>query len=146
MFGKILVPVDGSDKALYAAKIARKVAEQCHSSVTLLFVTDFPAYMAPERSSLHNSLRKDLEETAHHTLEQALELFEGFDETRITTRLEHGHAGDVIVKLSKEEKFSLIVMGRRGLSGLAKLLLGSVSNYVLHYAECPTLIVKHDEE
>ncbi len=37
----------------------------------------------------------------------------------------------------------VIVMGRRGHSGLSELILGSVSNYVLHHAPCSVLIVQY---
>ena len=37
----------------------------------------------------------------------------------------------------------LIIMGRRGRTGLSELFLGSVSNYVLHHAPCAVLVVQH---
>ena len=47
-----------------------------------------------------------------------------------------------ILNLAKSWDADLIVMGRRGLSGLKELLLGSVSNYVVYHAPCSVLIVK----
>lgn len=52
-----------------------------------------------------------------------------------------GQAGSNICRLAKQWGADVIVMGRRGRSGLTALLLGSVSNYVLHHAPCSALIV-----
>jgi len=62
----------------------------------------------------------------------------------VNSLLEYGHPGIQIVDIAKEKKYSLIIMGRRGLSDITGLLLGSVSNHVLHYAPCPTMIIKDD--
>ncbi|HAC64709.1 MAG TPA: universal stress protein, partial [Cyanothece sp. UBA12306] len=53
-----------------------------------------------------------------------------------------GTPGKSICKVAAEWKADLIVVGHRGLSGLKELLLGSVSNYVLHHAPCSVLIVQ----
>ncbi len=60
----------------------------------------------------------------------------------VTCETAEGNPAEVIVKKSKEGKFDLIVMGARGLSGLKKILVGSVSEGVVKNAACPVLIVK----
>lgn len=57
--------------------------------------------------------------------------------------LNNGIPGQTICKLARTWQADLIVMGRRGRSGLSELILGSVSNYVLHHAPCSVLIVQH---
>lgn len=47
-----------------------------------------------------------------------------------------GSPGKLICQLAVQSNADLIVMGRRGRSGLKELFLGSVSNYVLHHAPC----------
>lgn len=54
-----------------------------------------------------------------------------------------GEPGVQICKLAKEWQADLIILGRRGRKGLSELLLGSVSNYVLHHAHCSVLVVQH---
>jgi nucleotide-binding universal stress UspA family protein len=54
-----------------------------------------------------------------------------------------GIPGRAICDLARTWGADLIVMGRRGRSGLGELILGSVSNYVLHHAPCSVLAVQH---
>jgi len=49
---------------------------------------------------------------------------------------------DAIVQFAEKEKVELIVVGTRGLSGLKKLILGSVSSGVVSQAPCSVLVVK----
>lgn len=54
-----------------------------------------------------------------------------------------GSPGRTICDLARNWGADLIVMGRRGHSGLSELILGSVSNYVLHHAPCSVLTVQY---
>ena len=49
---------------------------------------------------------------------------------------------EIIARQAKRLRASMIVMGSRGRTGLSRLLLGSVAERALRYAECPVLIVK----
>lgn len=52
-----------------------------------------------------------------------------------------GEPGRIITEYARMLRCHAIVMGRRGRSGLRELILGSVSNYVLHHASCPVLVI-----
>jgi len=138
MFKKILVPIDGSAEAIAAITYAREIAEKFNSAITVIHVIQHPAYLT---SDSHPLLIKSLDERGNEIIAQALTYFKNF-EGRVETRIEYGHPGIKITEISKEHNYSLIIMGRRGMSDIAKLLIGSVSNYVLHYACCPTLVIQ----
>ncbi len=53
-----------------------------------------------------------------------------------------GDPGKSICQTAANWRADLIVIGRRGRSGLSELFLGSVSNYVVHHAPCSVLIVQ----
>jgi nucleotide-binding universal stress UspA family protein len=54
-----------------------------------------------------------------------------------------GEPGRQICSSAKDWGADLIIIGRRGRMGLSELLLGSVSNYVIHHAHCSVLVVQH---
>ena len=66
-------------------------------------------------------------------------------EKGIATEFDHkiGDPGKQICSLAKMWEADLIVIGRRGRTGISEMFLGSVSNYVVHHAECSVLIVQH---
>lgn len=53
-----------------------------------------------------------------------------------------GNAGEEILRAAEKEKVDVIVIGHRGRSIKSELLLGSVSQNVIHHAKCPVLIVR----
>jgi nucleotide-binding universal stress UspA family protein len=53
-----------------------------------------------------------------------------------------GEPGSQICAVAATWHADLIMMGRRGRSGLTEALLGSVSNYVLHHAPCAVLVIQ----
>ncbi len=53
-----------------------------------------------------------------------------------------GTPGETLCKVATTWKADLIIMGRRGRTGFSELLLGSVSNYVMHHAPCSVLTVQ----
>ncbi len=55
-----------------------------------------------------------------------------------------GDPGTQICDLARSWSADLIVVGRRGHTGLTEMLAGSVSNHVLHHAPCPVLVIQGD--
>jgi len=58
------------------------------------------------------------------------------------TELVWGRVPEVICRVAQERDCDLIVVGSRGLTGLKRLMLGSISNAVAAKAPCPVLVVK----
>jgi nucleotide-binding universal stress UspA family protein len=63
-----------------------------------------------------------------------------------TIQVSEGHAIEAIRKRVSEQNPDLIVLGSHGRSGMARLLLGSVTENVLHDIHCPALVVPHREK
>ncbi len=62
------------------------------------------------------------------------------------TLLKEGPVADQIVRVASEERADLVVVGSRGLTGIRRLLLGSISSEVAVKALCPVLIVKQPQQ
>ena len=56
-----------------------------------------------------------------------------------------GEPGEAILKIAKGENASFVIMGSRGQSKLRRTLMGSVSDYVMHHANCPVIVVRNRE-
>lgn len=149
MFRKILIPTDGSDLALQAARYGRELALKFGSELVLVHVIQnyytLPAFSMPDTVTIPLSVLQDLEISGQSVLVKTMEQLSGF-KGKVETRIEYGPPGKQIVDIAAEEGISLIVMGRRGVSGVTGLLLGSVSNHVVHYSPCPVLIIKGSED
>ncbi|TEB18025.1 putative universal stress protein [Pelotomaculum sp. FP] len=136
MYKKILIPVDGSEKASLAARQAAELASILGSEVTLFHVVpilpvDRFRSIVIEESRLQG---KEL-------LEQARKELDEFNIT-IDTDMVPGHPADAICLKARVDKYDLIIMGSRGLSGVKGYLMGSVSSAVTRYAPCSVLIVR----
>ncbi len=150
LINKILVPIDGSihsDKVLeYALDLAEKYsAEILIFSVAQTYVTTGPMLVNQPMSPIETpGVYVSSIEIAHKkVLEEALKKSKKVNpDLNISAKLVNGRASDEIVKIAKEDKFDLIVMGNRGLGGIKEFLLGSVSDRVADHAQCPVLIVK----
>lgn len=64
-------------------------------------------------------------------------------EIKIVENLAFGHEADEILKAAKRTRADLVVMGSRGLTGLRRFLLGSVSNKVTRHAPCSVMVVRN---
>jgi nucleotide-binding universal stress UspA family protein len=64
------------------------------------------------------------------------------EQVQVETLLKEGHIVQEIIRTAKEGNFDLIIIGGRGLSKIRELLLGSVTDGVIHHAPCPVLVIK----
>ncbi len=57
------------------------------------------------------------------------------------TEIAAGDPAHCIIEHTRQLDAPLVVIGRRGLTGFRELIMGSVSNKVVHYADCPVLVI-----
>ena len=147
MFSKMLMCSDGSEQALEAAAVAAEIARKFNSQLLLLSVYDPSVIPAATVGIPDGSLQTAVSagcyaEEAQSGVEKATgQVLQEAGVTYITRR-ELGHPVDRIIRVAQDEQADLIVMGSRGLGGFKRLVLGSVSEGVLHHAPCPVLIVR----
>jgi nucleotide-binding universal stress UspA family protein len=76
------------------------------------------------------------------TLSSAVAEASAYGAKSVDSKLLRGDAAEELIEYVRRDGFDLIVMGTRGLSGMREIMLGSVSQKVLHAADCPCLTVK----
>lgn len=146
MFQEIVLCSDGSEPALQAAKVTAEIARRFQAHITLLSVFNSDALLSPIATApevappmdlvlaLAEEMHTDVEQKTGQVLKEAGIPYQ--------SRREIGHPVDTIINIAPSLKADLIVLGSRGLSEWKGLLLGSVSDGVLHHAPCPVLIVR----
>ncbi|WP_018087009.1 universal stress protein [Desulfurispora thermophila] len=142
MYKKILVPIDGSDKSLKAARHAARIAEKMDGTVTLFHVLPQPpSYYMRSVDNIHQIILNEAQKYAAEVMQTTKEQLADYHLT-IECQTAIGHAADEICRKAREENYDLIVIGSRGLGELAGYIMGSVSNRVVRHAPCPVLVVR----
>jgi nucleotide-binding universal stress UspA family protein len=93
-------------------------------------------------SSFEPEVWARLERSAQTTLEDLVEKIEASGGEVEGSHLAAGRPEAEIVTLAEEIGAGLIVMGSRGVGGVRRALMGSVSDSVLRHAHCPVLMVR----
>lgn len=149
---KIVLATDGSPDAVAACRFVHDMELPSSSRVTLLHVVRKHLY---QTGQLVTSTRTGTKEFAHLAeellkargragavlLKEAMDLVErpGFV---LGEQLAFGHEVDEILKAVRRTQADLVVLGSRGVTGLRRALLGSVSQRVARHAPCSVLVVR----
>ncbi len=149
---KILVCTDGSEFSKKVIKVASDMIGNCsineisiihvHESTTILpdyWQGKYP-FSLEEEKQLKN-MDKRLWEERKKYFNDAEKEFEKYN-IPVNAIFKTGHPAEVINKVASEDNYDLIIIGRRGMGGVKKLFLGSISNAVLQLAQTNVLIVK----
>ncbi|MDR9414488.1 MAG: universal stress protein [Spiribacter sp.] len=148
----ILVPVDGSDGANESAAYAAGLAEALNVPLRLLFA--FPRdpvdmfgvpTEAPQRDELEyfspDAFARLRDRSARQAFDAARQAI-GQSQNSVEETILAGSPAEAIVEHAGQTTDPMIVIGSRGLSGFKEMLLGSVSQRVLHRAGCPVTVVR----
>lgn len=157
MFKKILVAIDHSKLGQCVFSEALDLAKSLSASLLLLNVLSPEDESSPSTAMLNQSafytgeagkgMVEIYEELWQSYAEQELAMLRslanqataiGLD---VTVYQKFGDPSRIICDLARELNVDLIMLGRRGRSGLNELILGSVSNYTLHHAPCSVLTI-----
>ncbi len=153
MFQKILVPIDGSEHSLKALEEAAQIAKMSSGKITLINVYSVQPIMMPEPSAPGYSggpiftgadlarITEAAQKSGNRILQDGEHRISASG-VQIEKMLVEGHTVQEIVRAANEGKFDLIVIGARGISHIREMLLGSVTDGVLHHAHCAVLVIK----
>ncbi len=145
---KILLATDGSQEATLAARTAIDIAEKTGSElhVVLVGLSVSLVGMGPaEIADIPGPRQEELTEEAQRLLDTQLKQIEAAGGTVTQAHLRIGKADEEIIGLAEELDAGLIVIGSRGLGGIRRVLMGSVSDSVVRHAHCPVLVVRKEK-
>jgi nucleotide-binding universal stress UspA family protein len=145
---KMLLATDGSEEALLAAQSAADLAARTGSELHVVHVGEtlgpgYSGYAGYEEGVLP-SAQEDLERQAQEALEAQVGRIAVAEGPRAQSHLRMGRPDEEIVALGEEIGAELIVIGSRGLGGVRRALMGSVSDSVVRHAHCPVLLVRRE--
>jgi nucleotide-binding universal stress UspA family protein len=144
---KILLATDGSADAELAASIAADLAANTGSELHVVAVFPAAGYVHPYYEvrfpEAAEQLRREGREQIQELLDEQVKRVREAGENSPDAHLRTGEPEKEIVALAEELGVGLIAMGSRGLGGIRRALMGSVSNSVVRHAHCPVLVVRH---
>lgn len=139
MFKKVIWATDGSAAADMSLPLARSVARESGAPVLVVYCEEFTL---PGKGGGSLPIHANEEELKAKIQRQVSELSsDGVPATLEMGKSKVGGAAHVIAEIAEREQADLIVVGTRGRTALGGLLLGSVTQRLLHIASCPVLAV-----
>ncbi len=137
MFSKIVLALDGSEPSDRVIPVAKDVAEPGSTRIDIVHVREIVA----GRAGGHTA-RADEDDLEARVRAQSKELVDaGFDTHLHLESTVGGGPAHVIAEVAGKLGADVIVIGTRGHSPVAGLLLGSVTQRLLHIAPCPVLAI-----
>ncbi len=140
--GRIVVGHDGSAGADAALQVALELGRDLSASVVI--VRSWSIDTAPRGAVFHDGYAasfSEIGETVRAVLrEETAERTLGYPDVDTELRGVLGPPAEVLSELSAQAR--MLVVGSRGLGGVAGMLLGSVSDRCTRYARCPVLVVR----
>ncbi|MGC2288257.1 MAG: universal stress protein [Thermoplasmata archaeon] len=142
MIKNLAVAVDGSKSSEKALTTAIELGKALSASLTLITVA--PLHVVPGAVAAAAVMPEvhDAEVKVHQELLARLESQVASSGLKATPVLLDGFVADELLAYLDQHPFDLLIMGARGLSAGARLLLGSVSDAVVHHSKVPVLIVR----
>lgn len=142
-YHKILVAVDGSDEAELAFTKAVNVAKRNQGELLLAHIIDTRAFQT--MTNYDSSLADQATSIAEQTLKEYAKRARDNGVEKVSYVIEYGSPKLVIAKqLPTDQDIDLIMLGATGLNAVERILMGSVSEYVIRNAQCDVLVVRTD--
>jgi len=134
---RLLVPVDMSQPSYRALEVARRLAAVYGASVEVLHVVEDPP--RPDYGGAPTGPDVD-RGRVRETL--VARLGGDAEAVPVEVHVDGGHTVSTIVDFAERDDVDMVVLASHGLTGLKRVLLGSVAERVVRRAPCPVLTVK----
>ena|ERR1700693_2950443 len=134
---KILVPIDGSEYSLDAAKYAIRIAKDEKAQL-------FCIHVITPQVSTDGQYYEDIKDKVESWFDKVKAMAKAEDIADVKTEIfiDVKSVIESVVDYASRRNIDLIVIGTKGRTGLKRFLMGSVANGVVQHAHCPVLLVR----
>ncbi|MEV4788785.1 universal stress protein [Streptomyces tuirus] len=139
---RVVVGVDGSPASHAALRWAARHARMVGGAVEAIYVWDTPSARGWSGPAVDPDF--DLEQARERFAQELRAVFPGEQPPRLREHLVQGDPSEALIQAS--EGAELLVVGRRGIGGFARAMLGSVSQRCAQHAACPVVVVHPETE
>jgi nucleotide-binding universal stress UspA family protein len=145
MFQHILVAIDGSKISNQALEAAIEEARVWKATVHAIYVVETGLFSSLPMDSTWEIMYSMLENEGTWALDKARDLADRSG-VKIEILMKQGHAGNEIVRAAAELGADLVIVGSHGKSEVDRLLLGSVSSFVVSNSGKTVMVVRPSQK
>jgi nucleotide-binding universal stress UspA family protein len=150
---RVLLATDGSKASSAAVEALERLRLDDRDQIKVISVVDMAVPSAidiyggylPDTSELEKAAKANAAKVLSES-EERLRAFYPERRPQISTELLFGTPESRIVETAEEMKADMIILGSHGYNAWERLLLGSVSNSVVHHAPCSVLVVRAEDK
>ncbi|MER5176066.1 MAG: universal stress protein [Candidatus Nitrosocosmicus sp.] len=141
---KILVPIDGSNNSMRAAKYAIEVAKLQKAQILCIHVIANLPYGYEYAGSAIEQYFEDIKNQSQSWFDQIIKMAKdnGMKDVKTDVLMNVLSITDSIINYASDNSIDLIVIGTKGRTGIERFVLGSVADGVAKHAHCPVLLVR----
>lgn len=147
---KILVATDGSNNSISIIEMVNNLDLTPEDEIKVITIVDMAVPMAVDMYAGYLASTTEIEQNLRDNAKKIIDdccmeikNLEEFRELNITSKILTGSPESRIVETAEEMKADLIIVGSHGYNRWERLLLGSVSDSVVHHAPCSVLVVRN---
>jgi nucleotide-binding universal stress UspA family protein len=146
MFKRIIVPLDGSNRAERALPVAARIARASEGSIILLRIVTIPLEIGSQVIPLSgfSSTTMDEDINAATNYLAAIARRDELDGIGLKMKVLTGSASHKILDVVEDEQADLVVMCSHGATGIKRFMLGSVAQKVARHSTVPVLVLRQD--
>src|SRR5215210_7361972 len=145
---KILLATDGSREAQLAATTAVDLADKTGSELHVAFIV--PKQDVSDYDTMDLDIEKphkeEIKQMGQRLLDEQVRRVEEAGGTVAAAHFRMARPDEGILAVGEDVGAGLIVLGSRGLGGVKRALMGSVSDSVVRHAHCPVMVVRKEED
>jgi nucleotide-binding universal stress UspA family protein len=140
----ILVPIDGSEYSLDAAKYAIRIAKDERAQLFCIHVITPQIPYGYAAAATDGQYYEDIKDKVESWFDKVKDMAKAEDIADVKTEIfiDVKSVIDSVVDYASRRNIDLVVIGTRGRTGLKRFLMGSVANGVVQHAHCPVLLVR----